>query len=362
MKKLFTMCALAGIAFAGQTDMQKLEERVTNLELTTPMDTEGARLANGHRDTCNDFLMKFDLLYWHPKTDFTDNGSTSNTGTNSNNGSRTTYMDFNWQFGFKVGLGYHLDDDDWHLLAEFTRVDFNDSYNTSPGGTNDIHSNFGAAGDSSGNVQSMKYSHSIDYQTLTLTLGKRFFVSKKVSLMPNFGAKATWINQDPRVNQQFVDAEGSSTVLGDQHIDITEKTRSVGPMGLLQANWYLCGGWSFYADGGLALLFTSYRGRMAVQGIIANIVFDSTFRESNKENKHYVVPNLFVNLGLAYEHHFAEWDHNLKLSLGYESQYYVNQSYLMQNQNIVTVNTPQGAWFARNLAVYGLTASASYEF
>jgi hypothetical protein len=362
MNKLFTLCALAGLAFAGQTDMQKLEERVANLELTTPMDTNGARLASGHRETCNDFMLTFDLVYWHPKTDFTDNGSTVNNSTNPNNGSRTSYMDFNWEFGFKAGMGYHFDEDDWHLMAEYTRVDFNDSYNVTPGGTNELHSNFGEANSATEDVQSMKSSHSIDYQTLTLVLGKEFFVSKKISLKPNFGAKVAWINQAPRVNQQLADLD-TNIVLGDQHVNLTEKTRSVGPMGFLESSWYLCNGWSFYADGGFALLFTAYRGRMEVEGHLdGNGAYVASFRESNKENKHYVTPNLFLNMGLAYDVRFEEWGHNLKLSLGYESQYYVSQSYLMQNRSVATVNSPQGAWFARNLAVYGLTASASYEF
>jgi hypothetical protein len=351
VKKIHLFLLLfAGVYGSLEEQVKRLEEKVSCLD--------GA-VCKQDRDV--DYTLLFEVLYWHPKTDLTEIGSTQTRNASTQalaNGSSTPYMDFNWEFGFSIGMGYHFKKREWDLTAKYTRFQFNDSFTFSPGVTKQIQSNFGAAG--SGNpfpVASMKGSHAIDYQTIVLALSRQFFLNGYIDIMPVIGVKSTWINQMPHIINQTENGDNLS-----QHIYLSEKTNGLGPIAMLNSNWCLCNGWSIYTESGLALLFTKYRGNMSVEGGEKGGVNYSDFRQSNKERKHYVTPNMMISLGMRYRCEFDEGKRVVIASLGYESQYYVNQSYLMQNRSVEKQEVTQGAWLGRNLALYGVTAHISCQF
>jgi hypothetical protein len=359
MKKLLIL-SIAGALIFPTTCSTNMEKEMTEMraqmeEMRTQMGM-GCHGSSGRKATCQDTLLSFDLLYWHPKTDLTEIGGTELiSGSNRENGSHTPAVDFDWEFGFKAGIGYHFDEREWDIFAEYTRVDFNTSFSFNSGAIRRIYSNFGEA-DSL--IDFVKGSHRIDYQTATVELGRQFVAGQYSRFKPAFGAKATWINQIPHI----INHETGSTPSISQHVYLSEKTQGIGPLAMMYSNWCLCNGWSLYADGGFSLLFTRYRGRMSVEGRVNGVTADPSFRQSNKEDKHYVTPNAMLGLGLSYERFFSAEKQHVVVSIGYESQYYFNQSYLMQNRNVEVTDVEKGAWLARNLAVYGATLSASLEF
>ena len=366
MKKLLALCALTGCAFAYQGAPSSLEERVSHLELTTSMETCGARVPDAQKDTTNNFILSFDVIYWQPRTDLTEFGTSWAENepllTRYRNMS-SKYHKFDMEFGFKVGLGYHFDTSSWDLNAQYTYITFDDTelatantgivYQPTPWSPLTI---VNAA------YPSMKSTYAIDYQTVDLVLSKGFFVNKCTSLTPFYGVKASWINHSPTILSAIVNIDEISVSVGDENTHVTEKTRAIGPTGGFDFNWFFCDGWSIYTKAGSALLFTSYRGTVKTVGFYDGDVYSE--REFGlKESKQYICANLFLALGLSYQHYFEENGSCLNLHAGYESQYYINQSYKLANpdpnraQGIAT-----GAQNPRNLGLMGLTAGATFDF
>jgi hypothetical protein len=73
--------------------------------------------------------------------------------------------------------------------------------------------------------------------------------------------------------------------------------------------------------------------------------------QSVKANAHYVTFNKFLSIGLSYETYLADNTQQVGCSLGYESQFYSK-----------VLSLPLPARTGIDLAVYGLTAKAWWEF
>jgi len=122
-------------------------------------------------------------------------------------------------------------------------------------------------------------------------------------------------------------------------------------------------GFGVFMDGGFALLFTRYRGFMKISGGYTSIFDpDPDLRQSNRETKHYVCMNPFVTLGINYQKYFEEEERYLMCSLGYESQFYLNQSFLMSSNRQESPYTYHGAFYGRDLSVFGVTGKVKVAF
>ena len=218
MKKLLALCALTGCAFAYQGAQSSLEERVSHLELTTSMETCGARVPDAQKDTTNNFILSFDVIYWQPRTDLTEFGTgwlqTDPLLTRYQNMS-SKYHKFDMEFGFKVGLGYHFDASSWDLNAQYTYITFDDTEFASAA-SNRLYLPVPWSGIVIDNAayRSMKSTYAIDYQTVDLVLSKGFFVNKCTSLTPFYGVKAAWINHLPTIISEIAKIDDFGVTAG----------------------------------------------------------------------------------------------------------------------------------------------------
>lgn len=95
-----------------------------------------------------------------------------------------------WNFGFRVGLGYRLPHDSWEARAYVTQ------YRT----TNHLRQNTHASAFIQPNFETMTFSQNqgnwhLKYTLLDLELGRSFYISRALAISPFFGARAAWINQ-----------------------------------------------------------------------------------------------------------------------------------------------------------------------
>jgi hypothetical protein len=358
LKYTWLPIALTALAVASpsvEERLKKLEEQMTLSTTTTEMQTFGACNADGRISSENRFGVFFDVLYWHPKRSIASLGATkpAETATAFNAEILTNRLfSFSWDFGLKTGFNYQFCHGDFDLTVEYTRVMFSDSLSLNPGGSNRVEIindlTFPDAADDNHEATSATGSWSIPYQTVTAVLGKQFFIQKFLRIMPNFGVKAAWLNSD----QHYIydrnvtgEAEAPFTI----HKYITDKTQSLGPYVYIDTNWYLCKGWSLYANTGSALLFTHSRQRQRDVGNWTLTANDENYT-SNKQNSHNVTFNHFINMGISYEKYVANNTQQVGCSLGYESQFYNNLFTVLAG----SVNA--------DFAAYGLTAKAWWEF
>ena len=72
-----------------------------------------------------EFFVTASFIYWQAKEKGLELGVTDNNCEDCING-RVINIDFDFKPGFKVGLGWHSDYDDWHIYLEYTRLHLTD--------------------------------------------------------------------------------------------------------------------------------------------------------------------------------------------------------------------------------------------
>jgi len=112
-------------------------------------------------------------------------------------------LDFEWNAGFRVGIGYGMRHDQWDTQLYYTRFQTHAKDHVS-GGPGTIHSsflgNFYINNPDGLNLTGVAYENgsihwSIHYNIFDWELGRSFWVSNALSLRPFIGLKGGWIHQ-----------------------------------------------------------------------------------------------------------------------------------------------------------------------
>jgi len=130
-----------------------------------------------------------------------------------NNG-KTHEPDFDWDLGFRLGLGYNFSYDGWDLYSSYTR--FHDKVKDSikkdgdpnvidylvSGGTGEYISPFWVAQlfAPPGLMNYAKARWNLKIDLIDLNLGRNFFISRFLTLKPYIGLKNGWIGQKYYLN------------------------------------------------------------------------------------------------------------------------------------------------------------------
>jgi len=206
-------------------EISELQEKMTVLEKYM----QDHPLQKLPQERCQ-FGASFDVIYWQPKTSYTEVGGTRLNGSGDDRfaGSQTPPTSFSWSFGFKAGLFVLFESRPWQLGAEYTRAQFTGSFVLTPGASRLVEPNFGQARSAINSewVERGSIEQSIDYQTATLLLSRLLRTSEHFCVTPSFGAKATWINQIPNVTYLLNGPPADPVFVPlDNRVSITEKRR-----------------------------------------------------------------------------------------------------------------------------------------
>jgi hypothetical protein len=145
-----------------------------------------------------------DFIYWTARMDglgYAASGVTSNKDPVPKKGSIKN-IDWEWDPGFKVGLGVNLPYDGWDLIAEYTWLRTKSSDRSSG-----VHDFMGLWSNPSFVVGEetrlfAKAHTDLHFNVIDLELGRNFFVSRFLALRPFIGVKGTWQDYDFRVKYQ----------------------------------------------------------------------------------------------------------------------------------------------------------------
>jgi hypothetical protein len=348
--------AVSASAFAG-TDMEsrvsELEKKVDMMSTTTALGTFGPNTALARAEPNGmGWRISVDVLYWQTKVGGTEYAVGFNGITNSSY-ARKYYVQepkFQWDFGFKVGVGYNFDHDGWETNLQYTYLRNNAQdhviQNHLPSGVLSSIVDNGAILAASSFDQALTNGTILDYATegkayvrnkydnLKLDLARDFFVSKYLSVRPNFGVQATWINLTRKakftggqvaftaVDSGFsggitknYSARGLGSSFVRQHVE--SNFFGVGPKAGVDSRWHLVENFCLYANSEAALLF----GRFKLSRDLSNT--------ANRANSidgyfsfHRLNPMVRFDLGVTYDKYMMCDTQHLGISLGYENVYY----------------------------------------
>lgn len=174
-----------------------------------------------------------DALYWYPS----ETVDWAHILTSRENFVQDRYktLTFDWAPGFRVGLGYNMHHDQWDTQLAYTWF----QAQAKGHGKGPITSGFLAARLSLLEpFEEGKMKCNLHYNMFDWDLGRRFLVSKALSLRPFIGAKAGWIDQKLHATWRTPDFILPG-ILYSAIEDVQNKFRGGGPMGGLNGKWIL---------------------------------------------------------------------------------------------------------------------------
>ncbi|HSW70656.1 MAG TPA: Lpg1974 family pore-forming outer membrane protein [Gammaproteobacteria bacterium] len=275
-----------------------------------------------------DFYLHADALWMQAKQDGMDfaiedsNGATAPgpithgrvAGFSKNN------KDWDWNPGMRLGVGFYLDHDAWNLDFNWTWLNITDYTHASvgtaggvliplwltgqgtPTGTAPATGVFGPRASANWHAK---------FNTIDMSLGKPYYVSRYFVVNPHFGFRAAWINQ-----HFSVDYAGSSfgpfssrTV---HHAD--NDFWGVGSRAGVDTNFLFGKGFRLFGNVAASMLFGKFE-------IEQNLTYPTLLSQDGFDLDYHFyqnVPNFELIIGLGWGRYFGCKQYHVALDLAYE--------------------------------------------
>lgn len=271
-------------------------------------------------------------------------------------------VDFDYEPGFKLGMGYRINEQAWDLFANWTWLRSHPHLSEHSTSSSFIIS--GIQSPTAGsldfiNASSAKAHGKFTFDSVDIELGKEYFIGKRISLRPFAGIKTAWVNQNVRIkfynpatlNENNQNGAGSNLVLLP---DIKEKlhnhTFGIGPRAGVNSRWMLGGSqFAFLANASASLLWEEYEFFGAAYIIGPNGVPRGGSVESEGNS---IKPVAEGFLGFDWGMCLPKKT-RLRIAAGYEMQYFWDQLEFAFGQ---VIDQKQA------LSLHGLTASVRFDF
>jgi hypothetical protein len=294
-----------------------------------------------------DFSITAAALYWKADGEGTEFAASS--------GGRhveTLESDFDW--GFRVGLGYRMPHDRWNIAATWDHLHVGAGDSTGDGwfGFGQLELAGGAQLGPTQSVSATDFNVSshwhLDYDTIDLALKRDFKFSKWLCVAPHIGLRSAWIKQ----NQHFTFGKNEVSLGGSTpaEMKISNNFWGLGIRSGFDTTWGLGAGLSIYGNAAAALLYgvNKVDGEQ-VEG--SYNVFGTNWAGNNSMHTSRACADW--QLGLRWHHMFSDNSYGLTLEAGYEQHIY----WSMYQSTIPGANAHSG-----NLTFDGWTFMAKFDF
>jgi hypothetical protein len=322
-----------------QLDLSSSDPATESQSMRSPVRTEhepevcdypigGFQAPRGH------FFFTGEWLYWRTRQEGTEFATTKK-------------VNFDFQSGFRVGLGVHLPLDRWEMYVNYTR--FN------PDGSERAHGSFyplflfEGAGAQGPSVAEAHVHWEIKFQNLDVEISRAFYIARTLVLRPFFGLKGAWIDQDAHIRY-----EGGFIPEGQIfHTHFKNDFKGAGPLIGVESNWFLGAGFSLFSDAAAALIVGHFDNEQEQHQLSGAKVVDLN------SDFNLVSPTVQIIAGLAWDRNFNKERWHVGLSAGFEAQYWWNQN---QIEQFTDKDFPIYVREKGDLAFYGLTLRARLDF
>jgi hypothetical protein len=262
---------------------------------------------------------------------------------------QTSYKSFvfNWAPGFRVGLGYNMEHDQWDTQITYTW--FQSKASASSSGP--ITPGFLAARLSFLEPFSTgRASIHLHYNMFDWDLGRAFLISNHLTLRPSIGIKAGWINQKIHSYWELLNIlESPLSLLARENLK--QDFKGGGPKGAVTANW--CFGKTQSSYFSLIGMFEAgyLWGHWSIQDQYIDTLNTIIYTKTTPRSFGSFMLHSF--LGLGWDCNFDQDRAHFKCKLGYEIEDWFNQCQIFTNISGAQSN---------DLILQGLTASLRFDF
>lgn len=259
-------------------------------------------------------------------------------------------VDFDWDWGFRLGAGYNIPRDGWDIDLYWTHIrntaDGHQHANTDKTlsqiwtTANNIFSGVGE--EASGHWK-------VNLDQVDLDLGRQFYVGKDLSIRPYAGLRSTWLFQ--KYNIEFSGTANGRPV--EQEASLKNRFWGFGFVAGLDSEWNL--GWdiSLYGEADMSILLGFFDvDQKGETNDVKTWDQDKSFRAGRAV--------LDLGMGLKWARSFFKDRYGLTLKAGYEYHLYFDQNQFIQtngNTEFELFNPLRG-----NLVFQGVIGSMQIDF
>lgn len=271
-------------------------------------------------------------------------------------------LSFDWNEGFRAGVGYHFNYDQWDTQFYWTsyQTRAHQRQNLSPefipilgGGTlvtEEIHPEFFAADLSGAFSKSARIHWTLVFNMFDWELGRCYWVSKGLSLRPFIGLKGGWIDQS--IHLKYEDLIISSALTGrNAKESVKNDFWGIGPVLGVNTQWKLrhFGSHypSFFGDFSAASLWGTWK--------CSDVYKDTALDKINVRTRNATLGALMFRgfVGVGWDVVFNKERTHFGARVGYEMQLWVNQ---------LRVATSQLVRLHGDLTLQGMTFNCGLDF
>lgn len=268
-------------------------------------------------------------------------------------------VNFGWNPGFRVGIGYGMTHDQWDTQAYYTwfRTTGKDHVSSGNGA---VHSTFlgnfyidnaTGAGISGPAYQKGSISWTIRFNIFDWELGRNFWISQSLALRPFIGLKGGWIHQS--IHSKWENPSLSpAEFFNEGRENIKNNFWGIGPSAGINTKWNLfncqCHSFNLLGDFSGALMW----GHWTFSDLFTNDIHQQV--AVNLENLNSGATMVRTFMGLNWEFYFGSenW-YRFSSKLGYEMQFWLDQ---LQFYSFV------GGRLNNQLTLQGGTLEFSFDF
>ncbi len=261
-------------------------------------------------------------------------------------------VDFSWDFGFRVGLGYNAPLDGWDISLYWTNI-----RNTAHGSQNASANKMlfpvwsEVANPFNGTINSASAHWRVNLDQVDLSLGREFRMGKRLTFRPFVGLRSDWIYQ-----KYDIVMDGDLALVGsplEQRVNLRSNFWGFGFAAGFGTNWILGMGFSLFGDADLSIVMGyDHIAQKGVQNGASIWKITESFRGAK--------PIFDLGLGLKWSRLFCKDSFGLTLKAGYEYHLYFNQNQFLLTNGSSTLElfNPLGG----DLGYQGAVGSIQFDF
>jgi hypothetical protein len=308
-----------------------------------------------------DLFFTADWLIWQGH----ENGTSYAVKTKAEQPSETALYDssiknlhFNWDMGFRVGLGYNLPHDGWDVATKWTWFQSHADASVKSGNGVVFSSNpYDLAELSVDSYTSANSNLTIKLNMIDLDLGREFFVSKWMTLRPFVGLRTGWIYQN--MSSQYVTPLPASSITSFQS-NAKNDYWGIGLHSGIDSEWGLGAGFSIFGRAQYSILNGFFKVEDYTYSNYSNLTHNDHITNTDSYRIGRVISELA--LGLRWDTMFANDSCHFSIQGGWEQLMFFGQNQMKHFYGSFLSNA--GAYFANqgDLTFQGWTLSTRLDF
>lgn len=360
---LFVVLMFGSLHAESEMRMRGLENRIDavekhqtsapNMDSLTPC--AGPRVKNGM-----DLHLSADFIYWTARIDtltYAKTGYSSTPTSGTPHKGEVQSVDWSWDPGFKVGLGWFFCHGCWDMNVQYTWLYTNvgdtkhsshllPTYNLLPDSITPDQISYTKA-----------HAHNdLHFQAGDLELGRNFYVSRTLKLRPFIGMKGTWQKQDYNVFYDAVPAAVLGQTFGFK-ARFDSSMWGLGMRGGLNSSWQFSKFVSLYGNLAFSGMWLHYnldrKDTYETVDTNSQVPPTETTTYNIQDTLRTIKPVLEFGIGLRLETYFGCNRYHILLQGGWESQVWINETLHI---------TRDGHYDRFDLNMHGLTTKLRFDF